>query len=133
MMWQLLTNLSVYIALQEKKANRQDARTGQSVDWQALWIFYSFFNNKLRDGVFRIFDIPNPSYCSWIELFMKKRSSTVKGLLLGGLLLHRRSSRERHHGQSDCEDFLLSVEGPQDDGSAKVAFGLDQIKKEKTS
>jgi hypothetical protein len=51
------------------------------------------FNNKLREGVFRTFGIPKPSYFSWIKLVMKKRSSTTKGLLLG---------------------FFFSTEGPQD-------------------
>jgi hypothetical protein len=51
------------------------------------------FNHKLREGVFRTFGIPKPSYFSRIELVMKKRSSTAKGLLLG---------------------FFFSAEGPQD-------------------
>jgi hypothetical protein len=48
-----------------------------------MWILYSFFNNKLKEGVFRTFGISKHSYFSWIELVMKKRSSTAKGLLLG--------------------------------------------------
>jgi hypothetical protein len=51
------------------------------------------FDNKLREGVFRTFGIPKLSYYSRIELIMKKRSSTAKGLLLG---------------------VFFSAEGPQD-------------------
>jgi hypothetical protein len=57
--------------------------------------FIFVFNNKLREGVFWTFGIPKPSYFSWIELVMKKRSSTMKGLLLG---------------------VFFSAEGPQDKG-----------------
>ena len=60
---------------------------------------YSFFNNKLREGVFRTFGIQRPLYVSWIELVMKKRSSTAKGLLLG---------------------VSLSAEGPQNKQTALV-------------
>jgi hypothetical protein len=56
--------------------------------------FIFVFNNKLREGVFWTFGIPKPSYFSQIELIMKKRSSTTKGLLLG---------------------VFFSIEGPQDE------------------
>jgi hypothetical protein len=52
-----------------------------------------FFNNKLGEGVFWTFGIQKPSYVSRIELIIKKRPSTVKGLLLG---------------------VFFSTEGPQD-------------------
>jgi hypothetical protein len=56
--------------------------------------FIFVFKNKFREGVFRTFGIQKPSYFSWIELVMKKQSSTAKGLLLG---------------------VFFSVEGPQDE------------------
>jgi hypothetical protein len=57
--------------------------------------FIFVFNNKLREGVFRTFGIPNlREGVFWIELVMKKRSSTAKGLLLG---------------------IFFSAEGPQDE------------------
>jgi hypothetical protein len=56
--------------------------------------FIFIFNNKLKEGVFRTFGIQKPSYFSRIELVMKKRPSTAKGLLLG---------------------VFFSVEGPQDE------------------
>jgi hypothetical protein len=55
--------------------------------------FLFVFNNKLWEGVFRTFGILKPSYFSRIELVMKKRPSTTKGLLLG---------------------VFFSAEGPQD-------------------
>jgi hypothetical protein len=61
-----------------------------------LGIFLSFFDNKLREGVFRTFGIPKPFYFSRIELVTKKRSSTAMGLLLGA---------------------FFSTEGPQDEDS----------------
>jgi hypothetical protein len=42
-----------------------------------------FFDNKLREGVFRTFGIPKLLWFLRIELVTKKRSSTAKGLLLG--------------------------------------------------
>jgi hypothetical protein len=52
---------------------------GPTSAWNILIVFY----NKVREGVFRTFGIPKPSYYLWIELVMKKRSSTTKGVLLG--------------------------------------------------
>jgi hypothetical protein len=49
----------------------------------SAWNILMFFDNKLREGVFRTFDIPKPLCYSWIELIMKKRSSTANELLLG--------------------------------------------------
>ena len=57
--------------------------------------FIFVFNDKLREGVFQTFDILKPLYFLRIELVMKKRSSTAKGLLLG---------------------VFFSAEGPQDKG-----------------
>jgi hypothetical protein len=45
--------------------------------------FLFVFNNKLREGVFRTFGVQKPSCVLRIELVMKKRPSTAKGLLLG--------------------------------------------------
>jgi hypothetical protein len=65
-----------------------------------LGIFYSFFDNKLREGVFWTFGIPKPSCYSRIELVMKKRSSTVKGLLLG-VFFSAEGPQDVDHRQSD--------------------------------
>jgi hypothetical protein len=62
------------------------------VDQLTLGIFELFFDNKLTEGVFRTFGILKPLCFLRIELVMKKRSSTAKGLLLG----------------------VFSTEGPQD-------------------
>jgi hypothetical protein len=65
--------------------------------------FIFVFNDKLREGVFQTFDILKPLYFLRIELVMKKRSSTAKGLLLG----------------------VFSAEGPQDkDITGKVMFRI---------
>jgi hypothetical protein len=45
--------------------------------------FIFVFNKKLTEGVFRTFGIQEPSCFSRIDLVIKKRPSTVKGLLLG--------------------------------------------------
>jgi hypothetical protein len=45
-----------------------------------------FFDNKLREGVFRTFGIPKPFCFSRIKLVTKKRSSTTNALLLGVFL-----------------------------------------------
>jgi hypothetical protein len=45
-------------------------------------------------------------------------SSFVEHVSVGGLLLRRRSSKQRHHRQSGPEDFPLSAEGPQDEDLA---------------
>jgi hypothetical protein len=76
-----------------------------------------FFDKKLREGVFRTFDIPKPSCCSRIELVMKKRSSIAKGLLLG---------------------VFFSAEGPQDKNTfskviLKSPLLLPKVLKTKTS
>jgi hypothetical protein len=81
-----------------------------------LGIFYLFFDNKLRKGVFRTFSFPKPSYYSRIELVMKKRSSIVKGLLLR-VFFSVEGPQDLNHWQNDTEDFLfLSAEAPQDEG-----------------
>jgi hypothetical protein len=51
---------------------------GPASAWNILIVFY----NKLREGIVRTNGIPKPSYYLRIELVMKKRSSTVNGLLL---------------------------------------------------
>jgi hypothetical protein len=112
------------------------------VDRQAQWIFYSFFNNKLREGVFWTFSIPKPSYCSRIELIMKKRSSTAKGLLLG-VFFSAEGPQDKNHRQSDTEDFLFlyqsslrrrsRLEATMASTKAATSFGLNQTKDEKTS
>jgi hypothetical protein len=66
------------------------------------------FDNKLRQGNFWTFDIPKPSYYSWIELVMEKRSSTAKGLLLG-VFFSAEGPQDIDHRQSDTEDFLFSL------------------------
>jgi hypothetical protein len=45
----------------------------------------------------------------------KPNQSFKKTRMHSPILLHRSSSRQRHHRQSDYEDFLLSAEGPQDE------------------
>jgi hypothetical protein len=77
---------------------------GPASAWNILFGFY----NKLREGVFRTFVILKPSCFSWIELVMKKRSSTVKGLLLGAFFSIE-GPQDIDHRQSDTEGFLLSM------------------------
>jgi hypothetical protein len=47
-----------------------------------------------------------PSCYSRIELIMKKRSSTTKGLLLG-VFFFAKGPQDIDHRQSDTKDFLL--------------------------
>jgi hypothetical protein len=72
------------------KVNRQVARTRRTVTRTrcvvghlAPKIFQMFLGNELREGVFRTFGIPKPWRFFTDQAHYEKRSSTVKGLLLG--------------------------------------------------
>jgi hypothetical protein len=67
-----------------------------------LFVFY----NKLREGICWTFGILKPLYYSRIELIMKKRSSTAKGLLLG-VFFSAEGPQDINHRQSGTEDFLF--------------------------
>jgi hypothetical protein len=75
-----------------------------------------FFDNKLREGVFWTFSIPNPSYFLRIELVMKKRSSIAEGLLLGVFFSAEGPQDKDTIGKVILRTLSLSAEGPQDEG-----------------
>jgi hypothetical protein len=75
--------------------------------------FIFIFNNKFREGVFRTFGIPKPMNFLWIELVMKKRSSTAKGLMLGVFFS---TEGPQVKGITDKVMLrILSAKGPRDE------------------
>jgi hypothetical protein len=103
-----------------------------------------FFDNKLREGVFRTFGIPKPLCFSRIELVTKKRSSTTKGLLLGVFFSTEGPQDKNTFGkiiQRPAEAIINLGSASQDEDLAYKqrcrmpklnGFGSDQAKKEKT-
>jgi hypothetical protein len=98
--------------------------------------------DSAADTFFATFVILKPLYYSWIELVMKKRSSTMKGLLLG-VFFSAEGPQDINYRQSDTEDFLSlcrsssrrrsCLEATMASAEAATSFGLNQTKDEKTS
>jgi hypothetical protein len=113
----LLTNLSVYIALQEKKANRQSVHTGWTVDRATLRIFESFLTTNSGKVFFR------PSAFRSLRVFhgprsLRKNDLTPRRGYYWGSSSPPKVLKTKHLRQNDTEVFPSSAEGSQDEDLA---------------
>jgi hypothetical protein len=80
-------------------ARRRIARSSVPVLWWdclTLRIFKSFLGNKLREGVFRTFDIPKHKRIFHGSSSLRKTIWHCEGATVGGLLRRRRSYEKKH-------------------------------------